>query len=174
AGMILEPQDGSGGGDHWGRAPAGALKARQSTVAPADRERRFGHKPVTVLLTGLTGSGKASVAYALEKKLFDAGCAVTVLYGQNMRHGLTRDLGFTADDRSENLRRSSEVAKILNDAGMICLCAFVAPHEAVRQKAKQVIGPDRFLEIYLSAPADFCKKRDTSGAYELAEAGKLA
>ncbi len=102
------------------------------------------------------------------------GRAVTVLYGQSMRQGLSRDLGFTADDRSENLRRSAEVARVINDAGLICLCAFVAPHEAVREKAKQVIGADRFLEIYLSAPIEFCKGRDATGAYALAEAGKLA
>ena len=127
-----------------------------------------------MLLTGLTGSGKSRIAYALEKRLFEAGRAVTVLYGQNMRQGLSRDLGFTADDRSENLRRSAEVAKILNEAGLICVCAFVAPHEAVRQKAREVIGPDRFVEIYLSAPVEVCRARDSSGAYAAADAGKIS
>src|SRR3712207_4760979 len=91
-----------------------------------------------------------------------------------MRQGLCRDLGFTADDRSENLRRSAEVAKILNDAGLITICAFVAPHEAVRHKARQVIGPDRFVEVYLSAPVEVCKARDPSGAYAAAERGEIA
>jgi bifunctional enzyme CysN/CysC len=91
-----------------------------------------------------------------------------------MRQGLCRDLGFSADDRSENLRRSAEVAKILNDTGLLCVCAFVSPHEAVRQKARQVIGPDRFVEIYLSAPIDVCKQRDPNGVYPLAESGKIA
>ena len=91
-----------------------------------------------------------------------------------MRQGLCRDLGFTADERSENLRRSSEVAKILNDAGLITICAFVAPHEAVRQKAKEVIGADRFIEVYLKAPIEVLKARDTSGAYKAAEEGKIA
>ncbi|VTT97071.1 adenylylsulfate kinase : Sulfate adenylyltransferase subunit 1 OS=Singulisphaera acidiphila (strain ATCC BAA-1392 / DSM 18658 / VKM B-2454 / MOB10) GN=cysN PE=3 SV=1: GTP_EFTU: GTP_EFTU_D2: APS_kinase [Gemmataceae bacterium] len=149
-------------------------KARDSLVAPAEREQRFGQKPVTVLLVGLTGSGKSRIAYALERKLWDEGRAVTVLYGQNMRHGLNRDLGFTADDRSENLRRSAEVAKLMNDAGVITIAAFVAPHASVREKAKQVIGADRVLEVYCTAPMDVLRSRDQSGAYKLADEGKIA
>jgi bifunctional enzyme CysN/CysC len=177
AGMILPPGERGGGtGDHWGqeRRSSQRLKAKLGHVTPADRERQLGQRGLTILITGLTASGKASVAFALEKKLFDRGRAVTVLYGQNMRQGLCRDLGFTADERSENLRRSAEVAKILNDAGVICICAFVAPHEAVRQKAKEVIGPDRFVEVFLKAPIEVLKARDTSGAYAAAEAGKIA
>ena len=129
---------------------------------------------VTVLLVGLTGSGKSRIAYALERRLWDEGRAVTVLYGQNMRHGLNRDLGFTADDRSENLRRSAEVAKLMNDAGVITVAAFVAPHEAVREKAKSLIGRDRVLEVYCTAPMDVLRARDQSGAYKLADEGKIA
>jgi bifunctional enzyme CysN/CysC len=174
AGMILEPQDRTGG-DHWSQEPAAKLlNTRQGQVALPEREQRNGHRGVTILLTGLTGSGKATTAYALEKRLFDAGCAVTVLHGQNMRTGLCRDLGFSADDRSENLRRSSEVAKILNDAGLIAICAFVAPHDAVRRKAREVIGPDRFLEVFLSAPIEVCRQRDRSGAFALADKGEIA
>jgi bifunctional enzyme CysN/CysC len=175
AGMILEPQDRGAAGDHWGQESAlTRIKPRQSDVTRAERAARFGQKAVTLLLTGLTGSGKSRIAYALEKRLFEAGRAVTVLYGQNMRQGLSRDLGFTADDRSENLRRSAEVAKILNDAGLICVCAFVAPHEAVRQKAREVIGADRFVEIFLSAPVEVCRARDSSGAYAAADAGRIS
>jgi bifunctional enzyme CysN/CysC len=130
--------------------------------------------PVTVLLVGLTGSGKSRIAYGLERRLWDEGRAVTVLYGQNMRQGVNRDLGFTADDRSENLRRSAEVAKLMNDAGVITIAAFVAPHEAVREKAKELIGRDRFLEVYCTAPMDVLRARDQSGAYRLADAGKIA
>ena len=137
-------------------------------------EQRFGHKPVTVLITGLTASGKSTIATALERRLFDAGRAATVLYGQNMRQGLNRDLGFTADDRSENLRRSAEVAKLMNDAGIITIAAFVAPHEAVRERAKQLIGRDRVLEIHCTAPMDVLRSRDQSGAYRLADEGKIA
>jgi len=168
AGMILEA---------GGARPAEAVvtaKVRDSLVSPAERAARFGQQPVTVLLVGLTGSGKSRIAYALERRLWDEGRAVTVLYGQNMRHGLNRDLGFTADDRSENLRRSAEVAKLLNDAGVITVAAFVAPHEAVREKAKGLIGRDRVLEVYCTAPPDVLRARDQSGAYKLADEGKIA
>ncbi|MFO0842928.1 MAG: adenylyl-sulfate kinase [Gemmataceae bacterium] len=174
AGMILEAGGERFTGDHWGQEPAARLKARGSLVTAAERAKRFGQTPVTVMLVGLTGSGKSRIAYALERRLWDLGRAVTVLYGQNMRQGLNRDLGFTADDRSENLRRSAEVAKLLNDAGVITIGAFVAPHEAVREKARQVIGPDRSLEVYCTAPMEVLRQRDTSGAYRLADEGKIA
>ena len=173
AGMILEPA-GRSDTAQWSSRPTESLKLRQGDVSLAQREERFGQKAVTILINGLTSSGKAPIAYALEKALFGQGRAVSVLYGQNMRHGLSRDLGFSADDRSENLRRSAEVARILNDNGLICICAFVAPHEAVRQKARDVVGADRFLEVYLSAPVDYCRKHDDSGAYKAADEGKLA
>jgi bifunctional enzyme CysN/CysC len=168
AGMILE----AGAVRH--AEPVVTAKGRESLIGPAEREARFGQKPVTVLLVGLTGSGKSRIAYALERRLWDAGRAVTVLYGQNMRQGLNRDLGFTADDRSENLRRSAEVAKLMNDAGVITVAAFVAPHEAVREKAKELIGRDRVLEVYCTAPMDVLRARDASGAYRLADEGKIA
>jgi bifunctional enzyme CysN/CysC len=173
--MILEHMDRRGQGDIWGQTPvAGKLKQKASQVTTAEREARFGQKGATVLIYGLTGSGKATIAYELEKRLWDAGRAVTVLYGPDMRQGLCRDLGFTADDRSENLRRSAEVAKILNDAGVLCICAFVAPHDAVREKAREVVGADRFVEVYLSAPVEVCRARDKSGAYTLADEGKIS
>jgi bifunctional enzyme CysN/CysC len=175
AGMILEPGDRRGAGDHWGQEPvAGKLKQKASKVALAEREARLGQKGATVLLYGLTGSGKATIAFELERRLFDEGREVTVLYGPDMRQGLCRDLGFTADDRSENLRRSSEVAKILNDAGVICVCAFVAPHDAVREKARQVIGAERCVSVWLNAPVEVCRERDRSGAYSMADSGKIA
>jgi len=173
AGMILEAGS-RGPGDGWATEPAVRLKLRESLIAPAEREQRYGQVPVTVLLVGLTGSGKSRIAYGLERRLWDEGRAVTVLYGQNMRQGLNRDLGFTADDRSENLRRSAEVAKLLNDAGVITIAAFVAPHEAVREKAKQLIGHDRVLEVYCKAPMDVLRSRDHSGAYRLADEGRIA
>jgi bifunctional enzyme CysN/CysC len=175
AGMILEHAERRTGGDLWGHAPvADRLDRRGSLVSLAEREQRLQQRGATIMLFGLTGSGKASIAYALEKKLFDAGRTVTVLHGPDLRQGLTRDLGFTADERSENLRRSFEVARILNDTGLICICAFVAPYDAVREKARQVVGGDRFLSVYLSAPVEVCRERDRSGAYQLADEGKLA
>jgi bifunctional enzyme CysN/CysC len=161
-----------------GHAPAvelfaGKLKQKASKITLDEREKRLGQKGATVLLYGLTGSGKAQIAFELEKRLFDAGRAVTVLYGPDMRQGLCRDLGFTADERSENLRRSAEVARLLNDSGLLCICAFVAPHDAVREKARRVVGGDRFLSVYLSSPVEVCRQRDKTGGYELADAGKL-
>ena len=174
AGMILETGGGRPSGDVWSARPAtAALKDRGSQVAPSERKERFGQVPATILLVGLTGSGKSRIAYALERRLWDLGRAVTVLYGQNMRQGLNRDLGFTADDRSENLRRSAEVAKLLNDAGVITIAAFVAPHEAVRERAKDLIGRERVLEIFCDAPEDVRRSRDQSGAYRLADEGKI-
>jgi bifunctional enzyme CysN/CysC len=174
AGMILEAGSGRGPADGWATEPSGRLKLRESLIGPAEREQRFGQVPMTVLLVGLTGSGKSRIAYALERRLWDEGLAVTVLYGQNMRQGLNRDLGFTADDRSENLRRSAEVARLMNDAGMITIAAFVAPHESVREKAKQLIGRDRVLEVYCTAPIEVLRTRDQSGAYLLADEGRIA
>jgi bifunctional enzyme CysN/CysC len=174
AGMILEAGSGRTPGDTWAAEPTAQFKVSESLIAPPEREQRFGQVPVTVILVGLTGSGKSQIAYALERRLWDEGCAVTVLNGQNMRQGLNRDLGFTADDRSENLRRSAEVAKLMNDAGLITIAAFVAPHESVREKAKQLIGRDRVLEVYCTAPMEVLRARDQSGAYRLADAGKIA
>ena len=168
AGMITDA-----GGARQAEAVVTA-KGRESLVTPAERAARFGQTPVTVLLVGLTGSGKSRIAYGLERRLWDAGRAVTVLYGQNMRQGLNRDLGFTADDRSENLRRSAEVAKLLNDAGVITIAAFVAPHAAVREKVKDLIGRDRVIEVFCTAPMDVLRARDHSGAYKLADAGTIA
>jgi bifunctional enzyme CysN/CysC len=175
AGMILDRTTSDGRHDHWDDAPAAAsLQSQRSNVSADEREARFGQKPVTVLLTGLTGSGKTTLAYAVERRLFDQGRAVVVLDGQNMRRGISKDLGFTADERSENLRRSSEVAKLFNDAGVIVLAAFVAPDEAVRQKAAGTIGRERFLVIHLAAPIEVCRQRDTDGHYKLADSGEMA
>lgn len=168
AGMILEA-----GSPRHAEAVVTA-KGRESLVAPAERENRLKQRPATILLVGLTGSGKSRIAYALERRLWDEGYLATVLYGQNMRQGLNRDLGFTADDRSENLRRSAEVAKLMNDAGLITIAAFVAPHESVREKAKDLIGRDRVIEVYCTAPMDVLRARDQSGAYRLADQGTIA
>jgi bifunctional enzyme CysN/CysC len=128
---------------------------------------------VTVLFTGLPGAGKTSLARAVERRLFDSGHAVTVLDGQGMRQGISRDLGFSADERSENLRRSAEVARLFNDAGIIAVAAFVAPDAAVREKVAERIGRERFLVVHLAAPVEVCRERDTSGAYAKADAGEI-
>src|SRR3954469_25698768 len=175
AGMILDRSTADDQHDHWEDAPAAAsLHGQKSNVTTDDRQARFGQKPVTVLFTGLTGSGKTTLAYAVERKLFDQGRAVVVLDGQNMRRGISKDLGFTALERSETLRRSAEVAKLFNDAGIIVLAAFVAPEEAIRQKAAATVGHDRFLVVHLSAPLEVCRQRDSEGHYQLADSGEMA
>lgn len=174
AGMILDrAAAGDARHDHWDDSATEHLHSQFSQVNPSEREIRFGHKPATVLLTGLTGAGKSTLAYAVERRLFDEQRAVVVLDGENMRQGINKDLGFAADDRSENLRRSAEIAKILNDAGSICLAAFVAPEESVRQKARDVIGQEKFFIVYLDAPLEVCRKRDKDGHYELAQSGEI-
>jgi bifunctional enzyme CysN/CysC len=175
AGMILSLVTADQRLDHWVDEPLSrTLHGQHSNVTPDERTARFGQQAVTILLTGLTGAGKTSVAYGLERRLFDAGQASAVLDGENMRLGLSRDLGFTAEDRSENLRRSAEIAKLMNEAGLICIGAFVAPSEEVRQRAAQVVGPDRFLVVYLSAPVDVCRQRDQGGQYSRADDGSIA
>jgi bifunctional enzyme CysN/CysC len=175
AGMILDREADADGGDHWDDAAAAEhLHGEASGVTAAEREARFGQKPATILLTGLTGSGKSTLARALERRLFDMGRGVAVLDGQNMRLGISRDLGFSAGERSENLRRSIEVARLFNDAGLICIAAFVAPDEAVRRKAADRVGPDRFLVVHLAAPVEVCRTRDADGHYPRADAGELA
>ncbi len=175
AGMIMDRTQGEDRWDHWDDEPAATLEPTEpSHVTGEERMARYSQRPVTILLTGLTASGKTTTAYALERRLFDIGKACTVLDGQNMRRGISRDLGFTAEQRSENLRRSAEVAKLINDAGLICIAAFVAPNEDVRQKAAEVIGHDRFLLVHLATPLDVCRQRDDEGHYQLADSGEIA
>jgi bifunctional enzyme CysN/CysC len=175
AAMILDRATRDDRVDHWEDESLSDVEVREaSNVTPHERVERLGQQPVTILLTGLTASGKASIAYGLERRLFDAGQTSTVLAGRNMRQGISRDLGFTAEERSENLRRSSEVAKLLNDAGLICIAAFVAPSEEVRQKARQVVGPERFLVVHVATPLETCRQRDEEAAYEKADTGEIA
>ena len=170
AGMVLPP-GGSVHGAAWDEAPHGDLHAAVSRVESGEREARLGQRPVTVLLTGLAKSGKTAVAHAVERKLFDAGHLASVLDGQSFRLGMSRDLGFSAAERSENVRRAAETARLMNDAGLICLTAFVAPEEAVRERAREAIGGERFLEVYLTAPLEVLKERDEYGLYDAAEEG---
>jgi bifunctional enzyme CysN/CysC len=174
--MILRRQSGpERGRSFWEIEPASDLLRRQtSPVSSEERAERLGQKPVTLLLTGLTGAGKTTLAYALERRLFDAGRQVLVLDGENMRLGISRDLGFSSVERSENLRRASEVARIANQSGLICICSLLAPSEAVRERVRETIGAERFLEVYLSAPLEVCRARETGGMYARADAGEIA
>ncbi|MEM8910902.1 MAG: sulfate adenylyltransferase subunit CysN [Planctomycetota bacterium] len=174
AGMILDRSSAADGRSVWDEElESDTSDETISDVSAEDRSARFGQKAVTVLLTGLTGSGKTSIARATERRLFDVGRAVAVVDGEQVRRGLSRDLGFTADERSENLRRSGHLAHVLNDAGLICLASLVAPAEEVRKKVAKLIGEDRFLVVHVATPVDVCRERDTKGQYAKADAGEM-
>ncbi len=170
AGMVL-PQRGSVAAA-WDEAPRGVLRPSTSRVEGAEREARLGQRPATVLLTGLAKVGKTVIAQAVERKLFDAGRLATVLDGQSFRLGMSRDLGFSPRERSENIRRAAETARLMNDAGLICLTSFVAPEEAVRERARRAIGAERFLEVFLTAPLATLRERDDDGLYAAAARGE--
>ncbi|MFN3149976.1 sulfate adenylyltransferase subunit CysN [Bremerella sp.] len=173
AGMIID-RDANDTDELWDVESDSTLQTAKGNVKSEEREARFGQKPATVLLTGLTGAGKTTIAYALERRLFEEGKTSVVLDGQNLRRGISKDLGYTAEQRSENLRRGSEIARMLNDSGMLCIAAFLAPNAEVRQRAGEVVGADRFLTVYLSAPIEVCRKREDSGMYAKADSGEIA
>ena len=173
AAMIMGDLAG-GPRDHWDDAPASeSLHELPSQVTGDERAARFGQKPATLLLTGLTASGKRPLAQALERRLFELGRAVAVLDGQAMRLGISRDLGFTSEERSENLRRASEVAKLFCDNGLLCVASFVAPSAEVRARAAEVVGGDRFLLVYLDVPVEACRERETESMYAKADSGEI-
>jgi len=177
AGMIIDREStlGGFGADLWDVVDAESRETEASgSVTTEERKKRIGHGPATILLTGLTGTGKTTIAYALERRLFDSGRSAAVLDGERMRHGISKGLGFAAWERSENLRRSVEVAKVLNEAGLISICAFVAPDEAIRQKARDTVGRERFFEVHVTAPLEVCRKRDDQGMYAKADSGEIA
>ena len=175
AGMIFDKRTDDQLQDNWDADPkASGLTVTASPVTAEERHARYGQSPATLLLTGLSGAGKTTTAFALERRLFEEGRAVAVLDGARMRSGISKDLGFSAQERSENLRRSSEVARLLNDNGLICVCAFVAPGEEVRAKARDLIGSERFLVVHLDAPVEVCRERDTEGLYGAADKGEIA
>ena len=161
AGMILDRRTSEDESDHWDEEPRSESLTREiSNVSAQERVARYGQSPVTVLLTGLPGAGKSSTAYGLERKLFDRGRSAVVIDGQNMRLGISRDLGFSGADRSENLRRAAEFGKLMNHNGLLCILALVAPSEEAREKAAQVVGEDQFLVVHLKASAEVCEARN--------------
>jgi bifunctional enzyme CysN/CysC len=165
AGMIHPRLTSDDRPDHWDAVATETLQVDPSQVTAQQRAHRYGQQPVTILLTGTPGAGKTATALALEKRWFDEGRTVVVLDGQQMRAGISRDLDFSPEHRSENLRRTAEIARLLNDAGLICLVSVVAPSEEIRQKAADLVGRDRFVVVHLHADPAVCRQRDQEGHY---------
>jgi adenylylsulfate kinase len=145
----------------------------EASVTRADRARQRGHRSAILWFTGLSGSGKSSLANGLNAALFQQGLATYVLDGDNVRHGLCNDLGFSDADREENIRRIGEVAKLFLDAGVIVLTAFVSPFRADRDRARSLVAPGDFLEIHCAASLAVCEGRDPKGLYAKARAGVI-
>lgn len=150
------------------------LTRTTSQVSSAERGGLLGQRGVVCWLTGLSGSGKSTLAYALERRLVDDEHIAFVLDGDNVRHGLNKDLGFSPQDRTENIRRVGEVAALFAEAGLIAISAFISPYRDDRDTARRVAGGDRFVEIYLDVTVAVCERRDPKGLYKKARAGEIA
>lgn len=151
----------------------GHIVWHEGQVPRPRREQLLGQRGVVVWFTGLSGSGKSTIAYAVEQTLADAGRLVYVLDGDNIRHGLNGNLGFSAADRAENIRRVGEVGRLFTDAGIITLSSFVSPYRADRDGVRQRFADGDFLEVFVNTPLDVCESRDPKGLYKKARAGQI-
>lgn len=145
----------------------------QATVSRADREKLHGHKSVILWFTGLSGAGKSTLAHAVEAQLHKRGISTFVLDGDNVRHGLCNDLGFSDGEREENIRRIGELSKLMSEAGIIVLTAFISPFKADRNMARRLVPHGDFLEIFCKCPIETCEKRDVKGLYKKARSGEI-
>jgi len=145
----------------------------EGTVSRSERERRLGQRGVTIWLTGLSGSGKSTIAVAAEGVLHARGRQAYVLDGDNVRHGLNANLGFSPDDRTENIRRIGEVAKLFTDSGTITLTSFISPYRADRDAVRAIMEPGDFVEVLVDASVETCEGRDVKGLYKKARAGEI-
>ena len=150
------------------------LHPHDGAVTTADRERLLGQNGGVVWLTGLSGSGKSTVARALETRLASLGVASYVLDGDGLRTGLNAGLGFSEADRRENVRRAAQVAAILRDAGLVAIVSLISPHASERNRARELVGADRFTEVFVDAPLEVCEGRDPKGLYRKARAGEIS
>ena len=175
AGMVIDrvPEDQLRVGTAESAPRSENIRREVGRVSVAERETLLGQRGVTIWFTGLSGSGKSSIAQELERRLHDAGRHVFVLDGDNLRFGLNRDLSFSKADRTENIRRAAEVARLFNDSGAIVLVPVISPFKADRESARKIIGEDRFVEIFVSTPLEICESRDRKGLYRKARAGEI-
>ena len=144
-----------------------------ASVTKKDRRSQYGHKSCVLWFTGLSGSGKSTIAHALDRQLFEHGCKSYVLDGDNIRHGLNKDLGFDAEDRKENIRRIGEVAKLFVDSGTIVSCALISPFREDREQVRKMFAENEFVEIYVQCPVHVCERRDPKGLYGKARNGEV-
>jgi bifunctional enzyme CysN/CysC len=149
------------------------VRPEAPAIPAADRARRMGQRAITVWLTGLSGSGKSTIARELERTLHAEGRHAFVLDGDTLRSGLNQDLGFSREDRAENVRRTAEMARVLNDAGLIAIVALISPFRAERENARSIVGAERFVEVYVDTPLDVCAARDVKGLYAKARSGEI-
>lgn len=145
----------------------------ESEVTKQERQSRNGHKSAILWFTGLSGSGKSTVSVALEKALHDRGIHSYRLDGDNVRHGLNHNLGFSPEDRTENIRRIGEVSKLFVDAGLLVLTAFISPYVTDRKQVRELVNNDEFIEVYVKASLEVCESRDPKGLYKKARAGEI-
>lgn len=147
---------------------------QHALITKADKQQQAGHKSVILWFTGLSGAGKSTLAHAVEKALFDIGCRTIVIDGDNVRHGLCSDLGFSNQDRQENVRRVGELSKLFIEAGIITLTAFISPFQADRNRVRNLVNDDEFIEIYCNTHLQTCEQRDIKGLYAKARRGEIA
>ena len=145
----------------------------EANVVQTDREKLLDQKGTVIWFTGLSGSGKSTLALEVENALYQRGHLTYVLDGDNIRHGLNKNLGFSPEDREENIRRIGEVAKLFADAGVIAMTAFISPYRADRDNARDLLDEGRFVEIFTDCPLEVCEARDTKGLYKKARAGEI-
>lgn len=145
----------------------------EGQIGRSERESVLGQRGVTVWLTGLSGSGKSTIAVAAEKALVQSGRLAYVLDGDNIRHGLNSNLGFSPDDRTENIRRIGEVSKLFTDSGVICFASFISPYRQDRDAVRAIMEPGDFIEVYVAADVETCEARDVKGLYAKARSGEI-
>lgn len=146
----------------------------ESSISKEQQKSLLGYESTTIWFTGLSGAGKSTLAFELEQRLLTKGLKSVVLDGDNVRHGLNRDLGFSARDRMENIRRVAEVCKLFNDSDIIAISSFITPYAATREMARSILGTNQFLEIYLSTELAVCERRDPKGLYRKARTGLIS
>jgi adenylyl-sulfate kinase len=145
----------------------------QGKVTAEQRAHLSGHSGCVIWITGLSASGKSTIATELERELFSQGKLAYLLDGDNTRHGLCSDLGFSPEDRKENIRRLGEVARLFADAGIICISAFISPYRSDREEARRIAPPGKFIEVFVNAPLEVCERRDPKGLYARAHTGEI-